>query len=134
MKTCVADVILHFNGEIERHLRFRSDEHIGILSLTFKKEKPPKKASIRDHLLQCDKNPSFDEFTILAHRIKKHWLNIRESLFIKRNQLFLILKRLEVSFIPTPPLLPCGFNCYKETNNVSLWQMMSFFLTLTYFK
>ena len=72
MKTCVADVILHFNGEIERHLRFRSDEHIGILSLTFKKEKPPKKASIRDHLLQCDKNPSFDEFTILAHRIKKH--------------------------------------------------------------
>ena len=120
MKTCVADVILHFNGETERQLRFRSDEHIGIPSLFFKKKKPPKKASIRDHLLQCVKNPSFGEFIILAHRIKKHWLKIRESLFIKRNQLFLILNRLEVSLTPASPLLPCGFPCYKETNNVSL--------------
>ena len=40
-------------------------------------------SSIRDHLLQCDKNPSFDAFTILAHGNKKYLLEIKESLLIK---------------------------------------------------
>ena len=53
--------------ETERHLKNRSGEHIGISPLTFKKIKTSKESSIRDHLSECDDNPSFDEFTILAH-------------------------------------------------------------------
>ena len=63
-----------------------SSEHIGMSPLTFKKMKPSKESSIRDHLLQCDNNPSFDEFTILAHENKKYLLEINESLLVKRDQ------------------------------------------------
>ena len=55
-----------YHGETERPLKVRSGEHIGTSPLTFKKTKPSKESSIRDHLLECDKNPSFDEFTILV--------------------------------------------------------------------
>ena len=67
-----------YYGQTKRHFKIRSGEHIGISSLTFKKKKPRKKASIRDHLLQCDNNPFFDEFTILAHGIKNNLLKIKE--------------------------------------------------------
>ena len=43
-----------YYGDTERHLKIRFGEHLGISSLTFKKPKPPKKASIHDRLLQCD--------------------------------------------------------------------------------
>ena len=61
-----------YYGETERQLKVRSDENIGISPLTFKKMKPSKESSIRDRLLQCDINPSFDEFTTLAHGNKKY--------------------------------------------------------------
>ena len=48
--------------------------------------KPSKESSIRDHLLEYDNNPSFDEFTILAHGDKKHLLEINEIILIKRDQ------------------------------------------------
>ena len=35
---------------------------------------PSKESSIRDHLLQYDNNPSFDEFTILAYESKNNLL------------------------------------------------------------
>ena len=70
----------------ERPLKVRSGECIGISPFTFKKTKSFKESSIRDHLLQCDNNPSFDEFTILAHGNKKYFLEIKESLLIKHDQ------------------------------------------------
>ena len=54
-----------------------------------KKTKPSKESLIRGHLLQYDINPSFDDITILAHGNKKYLLEIKESLFIKRDQLVL---------------------------------------------
>ena len=74
-----------YHGETERHLKVRSGEHLGISPLIFKKTKPPKESFIRDHLLQCD-NPSFDEFTLLAHGTKKDLLEIKENILIKRDQ------------------------------------------------
>ena len=53
-----------YYGEMQRHLKVRSGEHIGISPLTFKKTKPSKESSISDHLLHCDNNPSFDELTL----------------------------------------------------------------------
>ena len=55
-----------YHGETERHLKVRFGEHIVIPPLTFKKTEPSKESWIRDHILECDHNPSFDEFTILA--------------------------------------------------------------------
>ena len=64
-----------YYGETERHLKARSGEHIVISPFTFKKTKPSKESSIRGHILQCDNNPLFDEFTILPHGNKKYVLN-----------------------------------------------------------
>ena len=75
-----------YYGKTERHLKVRSGERIGISPLTLKKIKPFKESSIRDHLLECDNCPSFDEFTILAHGNKKYFLEIKESLLIKRDE------------------------------------------------
>ena len=63
--------------ETERHLKVRCGEHIGISPLTFKKTILCKESSIREHLLQCDNNPPFDEFTILAHEDQKYLLEIK---------------------------------------------------------
>ena len=74
-----------YYGEMDRHLKFRCGEHIGISPLTSKK-KPSKESAIRDHLLICNNVPSFDEFSILAHGNNKFVLEIKESLLIKRDK------------------------------------------------
>ena len=63
-----------------------SVEHIGISPLTFKKVKPSVESSIRDHLLFCSHDPSFDDFTILAQGTNKFLLEIKGSLLIKRDK------------------------------------------------
>ena len=75
-----------YYGESDRHLKVRSGEHIGISPLTFKKVKPSAESSVRDHLLFCNHEPSFDDFTILAHGTNKFLLEIKESLLIKRDK------------------------------------------------
>ena len=54
--------------ETDRHLKVRSGEHIEISSLVFKKMELSKEILIGDDLLEWDNNPSFNGFTILAHR------------------------------------------------------------------
>ena len=78
-----------YYGETDRHLKVRSGEHIGISPLTFKKTKPSKESAIRDHLLNCNNIPSFEEFTILANGNNKLVLEIKESLLVKRDRPFL---------------------------------------------
>ena len=85
MNARVVDAIL-LSMARQRHLKVKSGKHIGISLLTFKNMKPSKVSSIRDHPLQCDNNPLFDEFTILAHGNYKYLLEIKESLLIKRDQ------------------------------------------------
>ena len=74
-----------YYGEMDRHLKVRSGEHIGILPLTFKKTKPSKESAICDHLLNCNNVPSFEEFTILVNGNKKFMLEIKESLIVKQD-------------------------------------------------
>ena len=73
-----------YYDETERHLKVTSGEHIGISPLTFKKTKPSKKSSIRDHLLECDSNPSSDGFTILEQGNKKSLLK-RDQPVLNKN-------------------------------------------------
>ena len=75
-----------YYGETERHLKVRSGEYIGISPWTFKKTKPSKESAIRDHLLNCNNTPSFEEFTILTNGNNKFDLEIKESLLIKRDR------------------------------------------------
>ena len=72
-----------YYGETDRYLKIRSGEHIGISPLTFKKVKPSVEISIRDHLLFCNHDPSFGDFTILSQGTHKFLLEIKESLLIK---------------------------------------------------
>ena len=72
-----------YYGETDRDLKVWSGEHIGISPWTFKKVKPSKERTIRDHLLNCKNIPSFDEFTILAYGYHKYILEIKENLLIK---------------------------------------------------
>ena len=74
-----------YYGQTDRHL-VRSGEHTGISPLTFKKTKPSKESAIRDHLLNCNNIPSFEEFTILTNGNNKFDLEIKESLLIKRDR------------------------------------------------
>ena len=80
------EVVCSYYGETDRHLKVESGEHIGISPLTFKKVKPSAESSIHDHLLFCNHDPSFDNFTILAQRTNKFLLEIKESLLIKRDK------------------------------------------------
>ena len=75
-----------YYGETDRHLKVTCVEHIGISPLTSKKIKPSKENAIRDHLLICNNVPSFDEFSILAHGNNRFFLEIKESLLIKRDK------------------------------------------------
>ena len=75
-----------YYGETDRHLKVRSGEHLGISPLTFQKTKPSKESAIRRHLLNCNKIPSFEEFTILTNGNNKFVLEIKESLLIKRDR------------------------------------------------
>ena len=75
-----------YYGETDRHLEVRSREHIGISPLTFKKTKPSKVSAFRDHLLNHNNIPSFEEFTILANGNNKFVRETKENLLIKRDR------------------------------------------------
>ena len=68
-----------YYGETDGYLEVRSGEHIGISLLTFKEVKPQAESSICAHLLFCNHDPSFDDFTILAQGTNKFLLEIKES-------------------------------------------------------
>ena len=54
-----------YYGEFVRHLALRTDEHIGISSLT-KKQVKPKNSSVDNHLLFCNHLASYNDFSILT--------------------------------------------------------------------
>ena len=70
----------YYDGEMDRQSKVRSEEHTVISPLTFKKTKSSKESAIRDHLLNCNNIPSFEEFTILIND-----LGIKESLLMRRD-------------------------------------------------
>ena len=70
---------------MDRYLRVRAGERIGLSPLNFKKCKPSKESAVRDHLLFCDNDPSFEEFSVLPKASSKFSLDIKKSLLIKRD-------------------------------------------------
>ena len=54
--------------------------------LTGMKVKPINNNAVRDHLLHCNYLPSFDNFSISAHKNKNILLEITESLQLMRDK------------------------------------------------
>ena len=47
---------------------------------------PSAESSVRDHLLFCNHDPSFDDFTVLVRGTNKFLLEIKENILIKRDK------------------------------------------------
>ena len=64
----------------------RASEHLGIIALTDKFVKTPKKSAIFDHMLLDGHEASFDNFSILLKESNPFKLQFKESLLISRDK------------------------------------------------
>ena len=68
------------------HLKVRVSEHQSVSPQTGKIVKGTLSTSIRDRMFECDHIVTWDDFKVLG-RESNHWLlEIKESLFIKRDK------------------------------------------------
>ena len=73
-------------GETERNLFVRALEHLGIIPLTQKRVKNPRKSAIIGHILLEGHNATYDDFSILIPENNHFNLHLKESLLIKRDK------------------------------------------------
>ena len=67
-------------------MKVRVSEHQGLFSRTGKHLKVTLSTSVRDHMLDCNHVVAWDDFKVLG-REPNHWfLEVEESLFIKRDR------------------------------------------------
>ena len=75
-----------YTGKTFRHMKVRVSEHQGVSSRTRKHLKGTLPTSVRDHMIDCNHMVAWDDFKVLG-RESNHWLlEIKESLFIKRDK------------------------------------------------
>ena len=73
-------------GKTFRHIKVRVSEHQGVSPRTGKHLKGALSTSVRDHMLDWNHIVAWDDFKVLR-RESNHWLlEIKESLFIKRDR------------------------------------------------
>ena len=81
-RSCNASYI----GKTFRHMKVRVLEHQGVSPQAGKHLKGTLSTSMRDHMLDCNHVVAWDDFKVLG-RESNHWLlEIKESLFIKRDR------------------------------------------------
>ena len=76
-------------GKSFRHMKVRASEHQGISPRTGKHLKGTLSTTVRDHMLDCNHMVSSDYFKALGRESDHCLLEIKESLFIKRDRLSL---------------------------------------------
>ena len=75
-----------YTGKTFRHMKVRVSEHQGVSPRTGKHLKGTLSTSVRDHMRDCNHMVVWDDFKVLG-RESNHWLlEIKESLFIKRDK------------------------------------------------
>ena len=75
-----------YTSKTFRHMKVRVSEHQGVSAQTGKHLKGTLSTSVRDHTLDCNHMVAWDDFKVLG-RESNHWLlEIKESLFIKRDK------------------------------------------------
>ena len=73
-------------GKTFKHMKVRVSEHQGISPRTGKHLKGTLSTSVRDRMLDCNHVVAWDDFKVLGKETN-HWLlEIKESLFIKRDR------------------------------------------------
>ena len=77
-----------YYGKTKRHFYVRAAEHMGISHLTNRRLKNVNQSAISDHVLTCDCNINFDDFSILSKNSNNINLLIKESLLISRDKPF----------------------------------------------
>ena len=75
-----------YNGKTFRHMKVRVSEHQGVSPRTGKLVKGTLSTSVRDHMLVCDHKVAWEDFSILGRESNHYLLELKESLFIKRNK------------------------------------------------
>ena len=75
-----------YTGKTFRHMKVRVSEHQGVSTRPGKHLRGTLSTSWRDHMLHCNPIVVWDDFKVLG-RESNHWLlEIKESLFIKRDR------------------------------------------------
>ena len=80
--SCTASYI----GKTYRHFKVRVSEHQGVSPRTGKPVKGTLSTSVRDHMLVCDHKVLHEDFKFLGNESNKYLLELKESLFIKRDR------------------------------------------------
>ena len=75
-----------YYGKTKHHFYVRAAKHMGISHLTNKRLKNVKQSAISDHLLTCNCNINFNDFTILSKDSNNINLLIKERLLISRDK------------------------------------------------
>ena len=80
--SCTASYI----GKTYRHFKVRVSEHQGVSPRTGKPVKGTLSTSVRDHMLVCDHKVVHEDFKFLGNESNRYLLELKESLFIKRDR------------------------------------------------
>ena len=73
-------------SESIRHAKRRFSEHLDISALTGKPLKGQNSTTVRDHILSCKPEASYEDFEIMGRdTTNRHNLRVKESLFIHRD-------------------------------------------------
>ena len=75
-----------YYGEIERHLKVRTGEHINMSPLAGKRVNNNKNFSVNDHCLLSCHVCSFEDFTVLNYESHKFKRLIKESLLVTKEK------------------------------------------------
>ena len=73
-------------GKTYRHFKVRVSEHQGVSPRTGKPVKGTLSTSVRDHMLVCDHKVVHEDFKFLGNESNRYLLDLKESLFIKRDR------------------------------------------------
>ena len=73
-------------GKTYRHFKVRVSEHQGVSPRTGKPVKGTLSTSVRDHMLVCDHKVVHEDFKFLGNEPNRYLLELKGSLFIKRDK------------------------------------------------
>ena len=80
--SCTASYI----GKTYRHFKVRVSEHQGLSPRTGRPVKGTLSTSVNDHMLVCDHKVVHEDFKFLGKESGRYFLELKESLFIKRDR------------------------------------------------
>ena len=73
-------------GKTYIHFKVRVSKHRGVSPITGKPVQSTLSTSVRDHMLVCDHKVEHKDFKFLGNESSKYLLELKESLFIKRDK------------------------------------------------